>query len=164
MLLVALTVSLASVLDCDFVRVNIILVPSNFNSNFQRNTTSMSLGLWLAQNPDSDGSQCLSPIDSRDVGGLTNDDVFYEETFLNGDRLWSLARILALISLIIGFVDIVGSIQVNFYIIINHGRLNNSLLSLKISKTGDMDSDLLLSTLVKWTTMCVLRHHFHFTQ
>lgn len=104
---VAFALSLASVLDCKFVQVNIGFVPINFNKNFSQDTASISIGLWSTPNPNQDESQCLSPIDSRDVVGLTKSDSFYQQILYNGDDLWSLARILALLSLIIAFVDMV---------------------------------------------------------
>jgi hypothetical protein len=163
-LLVAFALSLASVLDCEFVQVNIGFVPINFNENFFQDTASISIGLWSTPNPNPDESQCLSPMDSRDVVGLTKSDSFYQEILYNGDDLWSLARIIALISLIIAFVDMVGSVQATIVkVIILYS--DKTFLSYDFSKStiiGNMDSDLYLYTLVKRTPLRVLRYDFCF--
>lgn len=75
------------------------------NNSFFK-TQNFGFGLWTFEDPDMRG-RCITPVYVTEIGGLTNNDRLYKHIWLNGDLVWSSARIIASIGLFFGVVAMV---------------------------------------------------------
>jgi len=94
--------SISSCIDCRFVLVDVGFEPDNAIYR----SKEFGLGLWTMEDP-TDSEKCLMIDMSRRIGSITKGDNYYSSSLLNGDSIWGAARIMAMIGLVFGVLDVI---------------------------------------------------------
>ena len=98
LLTVALVLSVAASLYCQFVTVTLGFVPDGYAGD------KVGVALWSFQGPD---GRCQSFQDAYNLGGFSNGDDNYSHWFANGDTAWMIARCAAFVGFIFGAIALV---------------------------------------------------------
>lgn len=98
LLAVALVLSVAASLTCDFVIVTLGFVPDGYAGD------EVGVALWSFQGPD---GRCQSFQDAYNLGGFSNGDDNYSHWFANGDTAWMIARCAAIVGFVFGAIALV---------------------------------------------------------
>ena len=98
LLTLALVLSVAASLYCDFVTVTLGFVPDGYAGD------EVGVALWSFQGPD---GRCLSFQDAYNLGGFSNGDDNYSQWFANGDIAWMIARCAAIVGFVFGAIALI---------------------------------------------------------
>ena len=98
LLTLALVLSVAASLYCDFVTVTLGFVPDGYAGD------KVGVALWSFQGPD---GRCQSFQDAYNLGGFSNGDDNYSQWFANGDSAWMIARCAAIVGFVFGAIALV---------------------------------------------------------
>lgn len=93
----AFTLSILSVFDCQFLKVDVGFYPSNTALK----TKDFGVGLWTFANID---GYCVDYSIAQEVGSMLRKGNQYHSLFINHDDSWSTARVVAIFSLFAGAI------------------------------------------------------------
>lgn len=98
LLTLALLLSIAASLYCDFLSVTLGFVPQGYSGD------EVGVALWSFEGPD---RRCHSFQDAYKLGGFSIGDETYSNWIANGDMAWTIARVLAMVGVVFGTIALV---------------------------------------------------------